>query len=238
MKVICAGWGRTGTRSLKYALQNLLEAPSYHMQNILLNKKHAKLWQNIIFKKNDSYNWNDIYNGYGACLDFPSCNYYKELMKEYPDAKVILTIRDADSWMKSWNALNREILNSIAFKFFSRIPGTSFYIQKKIHNEAILGQNGMFKGHKNEENIKNEFIKWNESVIKYVPKDRLLVYEIKDGWEPLCNFLELPVPDKPFFHKNKTKNMGHMSRFIGSMFVISILLAIVIIFLIIYYSII
>ena len=63
MKVICAGWGRTGTRSLKYALQNLLEAPSYHMQNILLNKKHAKLWQNIIFKKNDSYNWNDIYNG-------------------------------------------------------------------------------------------------------------------------------------------------------------------------------
>ena len=238
MKVICAGWGRTGTRSLKYALQYLLNAPSYHMQNILLNKKHAKLWQDIIFKKKNSYNWDDIYNGYGACLDFPSCNYYKELMKEYPDAKVILTIRDADSWMKSWNALNREILNSIAFKFLSRIPGTSFYIQKKIHNEAILGQNGMFKGHKNEENIKTEFIKWNESVIKYVPKDRLLVYEIKDGWEPLCNFLDLPVPEKPFFHKNKTKNMGHMSRFIGSIFVISILLIVIIIFLITYYSII
>ena len=238
MKVICAGWGRTGTRSLKYALQNLLGAPSYHMQNILLNKKHAKLWQDIIFKKKKSYNWNEIYNGYGACLDFPSCNYYKELMKEYPDAKVILTIRDADSWMKSWNALNREILNSITFKIFSRIPGTSFYIQKKIHNEAILGPNGMFRGHKSEENIKNEFNKWNKSVIEHVPKDKLLIYEIKDGWEPLCNFLGLPIPEKPFFHKNKTKNMGHMSRFIGSIFVISILLVIIIIFLITYYSII
>ena len=234
MKVICAGWGRTGTRSLKYALQTLLKKPAYHMQNILLNKKDAKLWQNIIFNKK-AVDWNAIYNGYGACLDFPSCNYYKELMKEYPDAKVILTIRDADSWMKSWNALNREVLNSITFKFFSKIPGTSFYIQKKIHNEAILGIRGMFKGHESEKDIKNEFNKWNQSVIDYVPKDRLLVYEIKDGWKPLCNFLDMPVPNIPFFHKNKTKNMGHMSRFIGSMFTISILLIIVAIFLLIYF---
>ena len=145
-------------------------------------------------------------------------------MVEYPDAKVILTVRDVDSWMKSWNALNREVLDSITFKFFSKIPGTSFYIQKKIHNEAILGPRGMFKGHKSEENIKNEFTKWNQSVIDYVPKDRLLVYEIKDGWEPLCNFLNMPVPDISFFHKNKTKNMGHMSRFINSMFVLLIII--------------
>ena len=183
----------------------------------------------------NAVDWNAIYNGYGACLDFPSCNYYKELMKEYPDAKVILTIRDADSWMKSWNALNREVLNSITFKFFSKIPGTSFYIQKRIHNEAILGPKGMFKGLKSEKDIKNEFTKWNQSVIDYVPKDRLLVYEIKDGWKPLCNFLDMPIPDIPFFHKNKTKNMGHMSRFIGSMFTISILLIIVAIFLLIYF---
>ena len=234
MKVICAGWGRTGTRSLKYALQTLLKKPAYHMQNILLNKKDAKLWQNIIFNEKD-VDWEDVYNGYGACLDFPSCNYYKELMKEYPDAKVILTIRDADSWMKSWNALNREVLNSITFKLFSKIPGTSFYIQKKIHNEAILGERGMFKGNKSEKDIKNEFNNWNQSVIDYVPKDRLLVYEIKDGWEPLCNFLNMPIPDISFFHKNKTKNMGHMSRFIGSMFTISILSIIVAIFLLIYF---
>ena len=235
MKIICAGWGRTGTRSLKYALQTLLKAPSYHMQNILLNKKDAKLWYNIIFNKPKKINWDNIYNNYGACLDFPSCNYYKELMEEYPDAKVILTVRDENGWIKSWNALNDQIIKSITFRFFSKIPFTSFYLQKKIHNEAILGPNGMFKGLKTDDEIKSEFLKWNQSVIDYVPKDRLLVYEIKDGWEPLCNFLHLPEPDIPFFHKNKTKNMGHMSRFIGSMFVMSVLTIIAIIVLLIYF---
>ncbi len=131
MKVICAGWGRTGTRSLKYALQTLLNAPSYHMQNILLNKRDAKLWYNIIFKKPEKINWDAIFHGYGACLDFPSCNYYKELMKKYPNAKVILTIRDENNWIKSWNTLNDQIIKSITFRFFSKIPFTSFYLQKK-----------------------------------------------------------------------------------------------------------
>jgi len=235
MKIICAGWGRTGTRSLKYALQSLLKEPSYHMQNILLNRQDAKLWYNIIFRKPEKINWEEIYKGYGACLDFPSCNYYKELMKQYPDAKVILTTRDADSWIKSWNTLNNKIIKSFTFRFLSKIPFTSFYIQKKIHNEIILGKNGAFKGAKNDEEIKQEFIKWNQSVIDYVPKERLLVYEIKDGWEPLCDFLDLPQPNIPFFHKNKTKNMGHMSRFIGSMFTMSILTIVTIIMLLIYF---
>ena len=155
MRVICAGWGRTGTRSLKYALQTLLKQPAYHMQNVLLGKRDAKLWYDIIFNKPEKINWDAIYNGYGACLDFPSCNYYKELMKEYPDAKVILTIRDESSWIKSCNVLNNQIINSITFRFFSKIPFTSFYIQKKIHNEAILGENGMFKGLKTDDELKN-----------------------------------------------------------------------------------
>ena len=235
MKVICAGWGRTGTRSLKYALQTLLNAPSYHMQNILLNKRDAKLWYNIIFNKPESIKWNKIYNGFGACLDFPSCNYYKELMKEYPDAKVILTVREENGWMKSWNALNNKIIKSFTFRFLSKIPGTSFYVQKKIHNETILGPNGMFKGLTNEDDIKKEFLKWNQSVIDYVPKDRLLVYQVKEGWQPLCDFLEIEEPKTSFPHKNKTKNMGHMSRFIGSMFTMSILAFITIIILLIFF---
>ncbi len=235
MKVICAGWGRTGTRSLKYALQTLFDAPAYHMQNILLNKKDAKLWYNIIFKKTSKVNWDKIFNGYEACLDFPSCNYYKELMDEYPEAKVILTVRNEEKWIKSWNVLNNKIIKSFTFKFLSKIPFTSFYLQKKIHNKAILGKDGMFKGHKKDDEIKNEFLKWNQSVINYVPKDRLLVYEVKDGWDPLCNFLNLPKPKIPFFHKNKTKNMGHMSRFISLMFLLSVLIIISFIALSIYF---
>ena len=114
MKVICAGWGRTGTRSLKYALERLIGEPSYHMQNILLNKKDAKLWHHSIFENQENFDWEKIYKGYGACLDFPSCNYYKELMKTYPNAKVILTIRDDESWIKSWNVLNNKVLKLIS----------------------------------------------------------------------------------------------------------------------------
>ena len=137
MKVICAGWGRTGTRSLKFALEKLLGQPSYHMQNILLSKRDAKLWHNSIFNNKENFDWEEIYSDYGACLDFPSCNYYKELMEKYPEAKVILTIRDSESWIKSWNVLNNKVLKSFTFRFLAKLPGTSFKLQKDIHNEMI-----------------------------------------------------------------------------------------------------
>ena len=229
MKIICAGWGRTGTRSLKYALEHFNGEPSYHMQNILLNKNDAKKWHNSIFKNNQEFNWEDIFKGYGACLDFPSCNYYKELMKAYPDAKVILTVRDSNSWVKSWNVLNNQILKSFTFKFLAKIPYTSFKLQKDIHNEMILGPNGAFQGAITDEDRMKKFEEWNESVIDYVPKERLLVYQVKDGWEPICNFLDQPIPDISFPYKNKTKNMGHMSRFINSMFILVLLIIVAVI---------
>ena len=230
MKVICAGWGRTGTRSLKYALEHLTGQPSYHMQNILLNKKDAKKWHNSIFKHNEKFDWEDIYKGYGACLDFPSCNYYKELMEYYPDAKVILTVRDAESWVKSWNVLNNQILKSFTFRFLAKIPRTSFKLQKDIHKKMILGLDGAFEGAKSDEERMKKFNEWNKSVIEYVPKDRLLVFQVKEGWDPLCKFLNIENPDIPFFYKNKTKNMGHMSRFINVMFVLLIITILGIIF--------
>ena len=223
MKIICAGWGRTGTRSLKRSLEILTGQPSYHMQNILLNKKDAKLWHNSIFKHKGKFDWEKIYSGYGACLDFPSCNYYQELMEAYPDAKVILTIRDDESWIKSWNVLNNQVLKSFTFKFLAKIPNTSFYLQKQIHNEMILGPRGAFQGAKSDEERKRKFNEWNQSVIDYVPKERLLVYQVKEGWNPICALLNVPEPNITFPYLNKTKNMGHMSRFINLMFILVIL---------------
>jgi len=223
MKVICAGWGRTGTRSLKYALEHINGQPSYHMQNILLNKKDAKKWHDLIFNKKKIYNWDNIYKGYGACLDFPSCNYYKELMDFYPDAKVILNLRDDESWVKSWNVLNNQILKSFTFRFIAKLPYTSFKLHKDIHNEMILGSRGAFGGAKTDEEKMQKFNDWNQSVIDYVPKDRLLVYKVSEGWDPICKFLNVNISDIPFPYKNKTKNMGHMSRFINVIFIILII---------------
>lgn len=223
MEVICAGWGRTGTRSLKYALEHLTGKPSYHMQNILLSKKDAVKWHTSIFNSDKDFNWEDIYDGYGACLDFPSCNYYKELMEFYPDAKVILTVRDDQSWIKSWNVLNNKVLKSFTFRFLAKIPYTSFKLQKDIHNEMILGKNGAFQGSASDREKMQKFNEWNDSVIKYVPKERLLVYQVKEGWRPLCKFLNLSEPDIEFPYKNKTKNMGRMSTFINSVFVLLVI---------------
>ena len=220
MKVICAGWGRTGTRSLKYALEYINKQPSYHMQNILLNKQDAKKWHDLIFNDKKNYDWENIYKGYGACLDFPSCNYYKELMEFYPDAKVILNLRDDKSWVKSWNVLNNKILKSFTFRFIAKLPNTSFKLQKDIHNEMILGHRGAFQNAKTDEEKMKRFNEWNQSVIDNVPKDRLLIYKASEGWEPICKFLNVDVPDIPFPYKNKTKNMGRMSIFINFMFII------------------
>ena len=90
----------------------------------------------------------------------------------------------------------------------------------------ILGSRGAFQGAKGDEEKKIKFNEWNQSVIDYVPKDRLLVYQVKEGWEPICNLLNLPIPEIPFPYLNKTKNMMHMSRFINSMFILLILIII------------
>ena len=150
-------------------------------------------------------------------------------MLSYPDAKVILTVRDDNSWIKSWNVLNNKVLKSFTFKFLAIIPNTSFKLQKDIHNEMILGYNGAFKGSKTDKDRKKRFNEWNQSVIDFVPKDRLLVYQVKEGWSPLCNFLDIPIPNIPFPYKNKTKNMGHMSRFINLIFILLIISIIAII---------
>ena len=226
MDIIVAGWGRTGTRSLKFALEQLLGKPCYHMQNILLNKKEAKKWHDFFITNKKNVNWDEIYKGYGATLDFPGCNYYKELMKKYPNAKVILTQRDSESWIKSWNVLENKILKSFSFRFAAKIPYTSFSLHRDIHNHLILGDKGAFKGKTKDSDRMKLFEDWNQSVINYVPKDRLLIYHPKEGWEPICKFLNKPVPTIEYPHLNKTKNMGHMSRFINSMFILIVLLII------------
>jgi hypothetical protein len=87
----------------------------------------------------------------------------------------------------------------------------------------ILGLRGAFGGAKTDEEKMQKFNDWNQSVIDYVPKDRLLVYKVSEGWDPICKFLNVNIPDISFPYKNKTKNMGHMSRFINAMFIILII---------------
>ena len=99
IKVIGAGFGRTGTLSLKVALEELGLRKCYHMMDALAHLKHSAVWDDAAQGK--AVDWDLLFTGYAATVDWPGCSFYDELLRRYPDAKVILTVRDPDRWYES-----------------------------------------------------------------------------------------------------------------------------------------
>jgi len=199
LKVIGAGFGRTGTRSLKTALEELGFGRCYHMEEVVKNPGHLKHWAKIM--EGGKAEWDTLFKGYQSATDWPAAAYYSDLMNVYPDAKIILTVRDPDSW-------HRSIMNTLyqaGRGFFSRftcvIPSLHQFLNamEKSVWEGVFHNRLEDKAHAVE-----VFKKHTEEVKRIVPKERLLIFEARHGWEPLCSFLNVPVPlNKPYPHKNK-----------------------------------
>ncbi len=195
MKVIGAGLPRTGTMSMQAAL-NQLGFHCYHMQNVLKEKGHIKMWKNYISGENEM-NWKELFKAYQATVDAPACFFYEELLHEFPDAKVILTVRDPDRWRKSFNVLMKTIT---AFRPISYLVPVlrNFFNMAFTLLEKHMPFSEIEKDHR--QFIENH----NDQVKKIVPKEKLLVYRVQDGWEPLCAFLNCEVPEGlPFPHLNE-----------------------------------
>jgi len=184
LKIIGAGMGRTGTASLKVALEALDIGRCYHMTEVLKNPKWTNDWINVVEGKVD---WDKIFRGYSATVDNPGCNYWKELANYYPDAKVILTVRDANSWFDSTN----ETIHSVEFAGFIKDSPFGEMVQKTIWD---VMENRM----QDREYMVDFFTKRSEEIIRSIAPERLLVYQISDGWGPLCKFLGVPVPKSDF----------------------------------------
>ena len=207
LKVIGAGYGRTGTLSLKAAFEELGFGKCYHMKELIMDPSPVNEWFNALNKK--PTNWDLVFDGYHSAVDFPVCAYYKELMDKYPEAKVILTVRDPEKWYHS--AVNT-ILNlsppaSMMLKLFLQAPFSKKrrnQIRLGMHNDKLL--NSTFPDKNDQEKTIAVFNKHNEEVKKHVPADRLLVFEVKQGWEPLCTFLGVTVPDTPFPRTNQKED--------------------------------
>ena len=195
MKVIGAGLPRTGTMSLQSAL-NHLGYRCYHMQEVPRNPGHVDTWFNFVTEKNDM-DWSVLFAEYDATVDAPACFYYRELMDQFPDAKVILTVRDAESWYKSITTLWRTIrplrpLGYVIPKFRKFMRMVEVMMEKFI--SARRDKDLLVEG----------FHRHNDRVRKTVPESRLLEYNVRDGWGPLCDFLECEVPEGlPFPHLNQ-----------------------------------
>jgi hypothetical protein len=185
LKVIGAGFGRTGTLSLKVALEQLGLGPCYHMVECL--PRGPEHWQKWIDAASGKPDWNSLFDGFESTVDFPSCSSYKALTAHHPDAKVILTVRDPERWFES---TQDTIFAPHWIKYLRNVEMGKFiqltvndYLQDRMHDKAHLIQ---------------RFQEHIEEVRNTIPASRLLVFEVKEGWGPLCEFLELPEPDADF----------------------------------------
>jgi len=210
LKVIGAGFGRTGTRSLKVALEELGFGKCYHMEEVIKNPGHLNTWAKIMEEK--EADWATLFKGYQSATDWPAAAYYRELMGEYPDAKIILTIRNPARW-------HRSIMNTIyqlsrRFRRFTRILPSVYQF---LNGMEKVVWNGIFQNKvENRTHAIRVFKEHIEEVKRTVPKERLLIFKAKDGWEPLCEFLDVPVlQNKPYPHKNKGAFLRQVLKFRG-----------------------
>ena len=197
--VIGAGFGRTGTASLKAALEILGYDKTHHMFEVMGNPDQMAMWHAI--GRGEQPDWDGVYTGFAAAVDFPTAAYWRELSAYYPDAKIVLTTRSPDSWWKSASATIIPIGKAPpawARKWIKPIRQNVEMTNGTIWHRIFDGR--QFE----EEHAKRVFEAHNAAVKAELPAERLLVFEVKQGWEPLCAFLGKPVPDQPFPHVNDT----------------------------------
>ncbi|GBF90443.1 hypothetical protein Rsub_03439 [Raphidocelis subcapitata] len=208
LEVIGAGWGRTGTLSLKTALDTL-GLPTYHMVNVLAKPDDADKW--VAAANGEPVDWDEMFEGFKGAVDWPPVFFYKELMAKYPDAKVVLGVRDPAKWLSSmedsiWQA--RQVLRSAPWyvRTIMHATGPSSKMMAMVER-LVYSAEGDFKGTfpSDPDATMQLFIDHVESVKKHVPKGRLLVFDPSQGWAPLCAFLGKPVPEGPYPHVNDKK---------------------------------
>ena len=196
LKVIGAGYPRTGTASQKLALEQLGFGPCHHMREIFMDMKSAALWVAAADGKPD---WPAIFKSFNSCTDAPGCTFWRELMDFYADAKVVLSVRDPEKWFESTQAT----VFSPAWRQQSLTTPLSEFFAKAVYpefGERINDRDFMLA----------QFKRHNDEVIRTVPKERLLVFDVREGWDPLCRFLGVPVPATPFPQTNAREEMMAM----------------------------
>ena len=200
LKIVGAGLGRTGTLSMKHALEQLGFGPCHHMLEVFMHPESVSLWVDAARGKPD---WNAIFKDYASAVDYPSAKYWRELANYYPDAKVLLTVRSPESWFESTQA-TIFAPDSVAV---SNAPP-----QMKEFFEAITSD---FHGKLGDRAFMIDYFRRHtEEVERTIPKERLLVYHVGEGWERLCKFLGVPVPATPYPSENSREEFRarHASR--------------------------
>ena len=206
LKLINAGLGRTGTTSLMAALDQLGFGRCYHMLDLVSTEESLEQWERIVCDGQQP-DWEAIYDGYTSAVDGPNAIYYEQIMKAFPEAKVILTLRDAERWYQS----THDTVYQFAVKYQEN-PAEAGSRQSRLYRVTnAMFWEGLFGGRfADQEYAMEVYRNHNQEVIRSVDPGKLLVYDVKQGWEPLCAFLGADVPPEDFPHLNNSESMRKM----------------------------
>jgi hypothetical protein len=202
MRIVGAGLGRTGTHSLKLALEQLLDAPCYHMLEVFGHPHHIAEWQAAV--DGTMPDWPELYTGFAATVDWPGAAFWREIAAAFPDAIVLLSVRaDADAW---WASASQTI-----FEVGRREPPDDPVFGPQLRMVSSLFTKRFTPGWSDETAAKAAYEAHNAAVRSETPAERLVEWQPGDGWEPLCAALGVDVPSEPFPHVNTTDEFREMT---------------------------
>jgi hypothetical protein len=188
LRVVGAGLGRTGTYSLKVALERLLGGPCHHMAEVLADpERHLALWSPVL--RGEGVDWEEVFAGYVAQVDFPGAAFWRELSEAFPDALVVLSTRPAEAWYRSAASTIFQLGDDHGSSPFSDVWRERFGFGYRFDDP---------------EEVIATYERHNAAVRSSVPPARFLEWTVADGWPPLCDRLGLLVPDEPFPRTNTT----------------------------------
>ena len=196
LKVVGSGLGRTGTKSMQTALAMLGFGPCHHMVEVFMHPESMALW---VDAAEGRPNWDAIFKDYQSAVDYPTAAYWKQIADHYPDAKVLHTVRDPDKWFDSTQAtifapeLMKQLMGSPLKTFFEKTVTAAF--GDRLHDRDFMV---------------DYFVRRNAAVAAALPAERLLVYDVAEGWAPLCGFLGVGVPETPFPRANVREDLASM----------------------------
>ncbi|KDA41575.1 sulfotransferase family protein [Frankia sp. B2] len=211
INIIGAGFGRTGTLSLKLALEQLGYGPCHHMDEVLAHRETIAAWTSAA--EGAPVDWDSLYGQYRSTVDWPGARFWRELADHYPSARVILTVRDPEKWYDS--------ARSTLFQAISNRPARmSAEAMRVITMMNLVVWDGVFKGRfADKDHALQVFAEHNAAVQREISADRLLVFDVAQGWGPLCDFLGVPVPGEQFPRLNNREAYAakHRERVVAAM---------------------
>ena len=203
LEVVGAGLGRTGTNSLKLALERLLGGRCYHMKEFESHRRDLALWERAV--AGEAVGWEELFEGWVATVDWPGAAFWKEISQAFPQAPVLLSTREsAQEW---WESVERTIVRALAVL----PPDDEQLARQRLMVRALMHER-LTPSWPEGEAAMEAYERHNSEVRAAVPEERLIDWKPGDGWEPLCAALGVAVPDEPFPHVNTAAQFRATTR--------------------------